>query len=126
MVNQRVRIHFGNAVRLGSRLYASNGDFGAAPLAAIDAATGEMIWRDRAVARATLVGTGDKLVILDEDGNLTLATPGPTSLTVHAKSAVLSEQAWTVPTLVGTTLYLRDRRQIVAIDSGVPRPSAGH
>ncbi|MGB2715914.1 MAG: PQQ-binding-like beta-propeller repeat protein [Vicinamibacterales bacterium] len=123
---KRVRIHFGNAVRLGSRLYASNGDFGAAPLAAIDAATGEMIWRDRAVARATLVGAGDKLVILDEDGNLTLATPGPTSLTVHAKSPVLSEQAWTVPTLVGTTLYVRDRRQIVAIDLGVPRPSAGH
>ena len=40
--NQRVRIHFGNAVRLGGRLYASNGDIGSAPFAAIDITTGEM------------------------------------------------------------------------------------
>jgi hypothetical protein len=64
-------------------------------------------------------------VILDEDGTLALATPGPTNLTVHAKSPVLGERAWTVPTLVGTTLYVRDRRQIMAIDLGISQSSAG-
>lgn len=115
---KRVRIHFGNAVRLGSRIYASNGDFGAAPLAAIDAGTGDMVWRDRSLARSTLVGAGDKLVILDEDGNLAIATPGETGLTVHAKAQVLGERAWTPPTLVGTTLYVRDRSRIMALDLG--------
>jgi outer membrane protein assembly factor BamB len=115
---KRVRIHFGNAVRLGPRVFASNGDFGSAPLAAIDAATGDMVWRDRGVARATLVGAGNRLVILDEDGHLAIATPGETGLTVHAKAAVLGERAWTAPTLVGTTLYLRDRTRIMAVDLG--------
>ena len=114
--NKRVRIHFGNAVRFGPRIYASNGDFGSAPFAAIEVATGEMAWRDRSVTRATLVGVGNRLIILDEDGNLAIATPEATGLTVHAKAPLLTERAWTVPTLSGTTLYLRDRKQILAVD----------
>jgi outer membrane protein assembly factor BamB len=116
--NKRVRIHFGNAVRLGETIYCSNGDFGSAPFAAVDVKTGDMLWRDRAVTRATLLGVGDKLILLDEDGNLALATPSSSGLTVHAKATVLSHTAWTAPTLVGTTLYLRDRQHIVAIELG--------
>ena len=116
--NKRVRVHFGNAVRIGPRIYASNGDFGSAPFAAVDVATGEMMWRDRSVTRSTLIAAGERLIILDEDGNLALATPGDTGLTVHAKAQILGERAWTAPTLSGTTLYVRDRRQIVALDLG--------
>ena len=116
--NQRVRIHFGNAVRVGTRIYASNGDFGAAPFAAIDVLTGDMVWRDRGVARSTLISADGKLIILDEDGKLVIATPGESGLTIHAKAQVLENTAWTVPTLCGSTLYLRDRKQIVAVDLG--------
>jgi hypothetical protein len=111
-----VRVHFGNAVRLGQRVYASNGDFGAAPFAAIDVATGETLWRDRSVARSSVVASGNRLVILDEDGTLAIATPGETGLIVHARAQVLSSRAWTAPTLCGTTVYLRDRTQILALD----------
>jgi outer membrane protein assembly factor BamB len=114
--NKRVRIHFGNAVRIGPRIYASNGDFGSAPFAAIDVATGEMAWRDRSVTRSTLIAAGDRLVILDEDGNLAVATPGDGGLTVHAKAQILGERAWTAPTLSGTALFVRDRHRIVALD----------
>jgi len=107
--NKRVRIHFGNAVRIGDRVYASNGDFGAAPFAAIDIATGDMLWRDRTVARATLIGAGGRLIILDEDGNLTLASPGQEGLTVHGRIQVFTGRSWTAPTLSGTTLFLRER-----------------
>ena len=118
--NKRVRVHFGNAVRLGARIYASNGDFGSAPFAAIDVATGDMPWRDRSVSRSTLIAAGNRLVILDEDGNLALATPGDTGLTVQAKAQILGERAWTAPTLSGTTLYVRDRHQIMALELGNP------
>ena len=64
-----------------SIVFASNGDFGSAPLAAVDVTTGQMVWRDRAVGRATLVGAGAYLILLDEDGNLALGTPGDTGLT---------------------------------------------
>jgi outer membrane protein assembly factor BamB len=116
--HRRVRIHFGNGVRLGPLVYASNGDFGAAPFVALDVTTGDLAWRDRSVARSTLIGAGDKLIILDEDGALALATPGASGLTVHVKAQVLTGRAWTVPTLSGTTLYLRDSTHIVALDLG--------
>jgi outer membrane protein assembly factor BamB len=114
--SQRVRIHFGNAVRFGQRIFASNGDFGAAPLAAVDVATGQMLWRDRSVARATLVGAGTTLLLLDEDGNLALATPGDTGLVVHAKAQILDGRSWTAPTLSGTRLFVRNQKEIVALD----------
>ena len=114
--NKRVRIHFGNAVRIGDRVYASNGDFGAAPFAAVDITTGDMAWRDRSVARSSLIAVGDRLLILDEDGNLVLARPGTDGLTVLARAQVLTNRAWTAPTLSGTRLFLRDRKEIVAVD----------
>ena len=116
--SQRVRIHFGNAVRLGGRIYASNGDFGAAPFAAIDVLTGDMVWRDRGVSRSTLISADGKLIILDEDGNLAIATPEESGLKIHAKAQVLESTAWTVPTLCGSRLYLRDTKQIVALELG--------
>jgi outer membrane protein assembly factor BamB len=116
--NQRVRVHFGNAVRIAGRIYASNGDMGSAPLAAVDVTTGETLWRDRSVTRSTLIGAGDQLVLLDEDGNLALATPGAEGLALHGKVQLLKERAWTAPTLSGTTLFIRDRHQIMALDLG--------
>jgi hypothetical protein len=74
--------------------------------------------------RATIVGAGDKLILLDEEGTLALATPGDTGLTVHGKASVLESLAWTAPTLAGTTLYLRDRTQIVALDLSARAASA--
>lgn len=115
---QRVRVHFGNAVRLANRIYFSNGDMATAPFAAVDVATGEPVWRDRAVTRATLIGVGKDLVILDEDGNLVLATPTDTGLNVRGKVALLAERSWTAPTLSGTTLFVRDRHQVMAIELG--------
>jgi outer membrane protein assembly factor BamB len=114
--NKRVRIHFGNAVRIADRVYASNGDFGAAPFAAVDIKTGEMAWRDRSITRSSLIAVGDRLLILDEDGNLVLARPGADALTVLAKAQVLSNRAWTAPTLSGTRLLLRDRNEIIALE----------
>ena len=103
-------------MRFGQRIFASNGDFGAAPLAAVDVATGQMLWRDRSVARATLVGAGTTLLLLDEDGNLALATPGDTGLVVHAKAQILDGRSWTAPTLSGTRLFVRNQKEIVALD----------
>jgi outer membrane protein assembly factor BamB len=116
--NKRVRIHFGNAARIGDVIYASNGDLGTAPLAAVDVRTGEIVWRDRAAARASLIASGDRLLILDENGMLVLARPGPGGLGVLAKAQVLNNRSWTAPTLSGTTLYVRDQKEIVALELG--------
>jgi outer membrane protein assembly factor BamB len=112
----RMRIHFGTAIRLGDYVYGSSGDFGPAFLAAVNVKTGEVAWQDRSFARASMVFADGKAIVLDEDGNLGLVTLSPSGPKVLARAEVLARNAWTPPTLVGTRLYLRDRRTIRALD----------
>jgi hypothetical protein len=37
---------------------------------------------------------------------------------VLARANVMTKTSWTVPTLVGTRLYVRDRKNIAAFDLG--------
>jgi hypothetical protein len=79
-----MRIHFGDAIRLGDIVYGSSGDFGPAFFVAMDVATGKVLWQDRSLARATFLAADGKLVLLDEKGVLALATPGTDGLKVLA------------------------------------------
>jgi outer membrane protein assembly factor BamB len=116
--NPRVRVHKDNAILIGEYIYASSGDFGPAFLTAVKVTTGEIAWQDRSFAKSSLLYADGKLIVLDEDGNLALAVPSAEGLRVLTKAAVLQGNAWTVPTLAGTTLYVRDRKKIVAIQLG--------
>jgi outer membrane protein assembly factor BamB len=114
--HRRLRVHHGTAIRVGDYVYASSGDFGPAFFAATNVKTGEIAYQDRSFPKSNFVYADNKLVLLDEDGNLVLATISPTELKVISKVSVLKNLAWTVPTLVGTKLYIRDRRTIAALD----------
>ena len=111
-----MRMHFSNVIRLGDTIYGTSGDFGPTPLTALDVKTGQVLWRDRNLAKAELLYAGDRFIALDEDGQLIMATPTPTGLKMLAKFDLLEHNAWTPPTLVGTTLYIRDRKTIMALD----------
>ncbi len=114
--NNRMRVHIGNVIRLGEYVLGSSGDFGPAFLTAINIKTGEIAWQDRSFAKASFVYADGKLIIIDEDGNLALATASPQGLKIHSKVGLLNSNAWTVPSLVGTRLYVRDRKIIMALD----------
>jgi outer membrane protein assembly factor BamB len=116
--SNRVRVHFGSMVRIGDTIYASSGHDGPAPLTAVDVKTGKTLWQSREFAKASFVWADGKLILVDQDGYLGLATATPEGLTVHAKVLMLTPNAWTLPTLVGTRLYVRDRRVIIALDVG--------
>jgi len=112
----RLRIHIGDAVYHNGFIFGSSGDFGPAFLFAVEAQSGKEAWRDRAFSRANIVLAGERLIILDEDGTLALATASPTGLQIHAQAQIFDSRAWTPPTLVGSRLYARDRAIIVAFD----------
>ena len=116
--NARVRFMFLSSLRIGDTLYGTAGDFGPAFLTAIDVKTGETLWQRRGFGRASLLQAGGKTIILDEDGDLALATMTPKGVTILSEAKVFDTTSWTVPTLVGTTLYARDREKIVALDLG--------
>ena len=114
----RMRVHIGTVINLGDYVYASSGDFGPSFLSAVDLKTGKIAWQDRSFSRAQLLYADGKLIILDEDGNLGLATISPQGLKVLSRAPVLANIAWTPPTLAGTTLYVRDRKTIAAFNLG--------
>jgi outer membrane protein assembly factor BamB len=114
--NQRIRVHHGTIIRLGDLVIGSSGVSGPAPLTAVNVKTGEVAWQDRAFPKANFVYADDKLILLDEDGQLALIRLSPQGMKVLAKAPALERLAWTPPTLVGANLYLRDRKVIVALD----------
>lgn len=111
----RASVHHWNAVRFGDRMITAIGG-GGAFLAAIELATGEIVWRERGFPKARLLRAGELLVVLDENGVLSLARPEDEGLEVLAQAPILERPAWTVPTLAGGILYLRDQRSMLALD----------
>ena len=117
--SNRYRLHHGNAMRIGETLYFTSGGKGSQPfLTAVDVRTGEQRWQERSIGKATFVWADQKLITLDQDGTLMIAHPSPEGFKISAKAPVLTKLAWTPPTLVGTRLYVRDRREMVALDLG--------
>jgi hypothetical protein len=85
---------------------------------AIDLETGKILWQNRDFARSTFLYADKKLIVLDEDGQVGIAEPTASGLNTRSRAPLLTNRAWTVPTLVGTKLYVRDRKEIVALEMG--------
>jgi hypothetical protein len=68
--SSRMRVHFGNVVRIGDVVYGSSGDFGPAPFTAVEMASGKVLWQERSLGRCSVVVADGKIVALDEDGGL--------------------------------------------------------
>jgi outer membrane protein assembly factor BamB len=116
--SKKMRIHHANAVRIGDYLFGSSGDFGPAFFMGVNIKTGQIAWRERGLAKATCLHADGKLIILDEDGQLVLARATPEKFTILSKCEVAQRTSWAAPTLVGKTLYVRDRKTITALDLG--------
>jgi outer membrane protein assembly factor BamB len=111
-----VKFFHGAAVLVGDHVYGVSGD----TLVAHDFKRGEDAWRESGFAESNVLWVGGRALLLDQRGNLTLASVSPAGLEVHARHRVLGKPAWTAPTLVGTRLYLRDTNRIVALDLSAP------
>jgi outer membrane protein assembly factor BamB len=120
----RVRFMFLSSIRIGDFVYGTTGDFGPAFLTALNIKTGESPWQVRGFARASLVAADGKVIVMNEDGDLALARLSPTGAEILARTKVFDTTTWTAPTLVGTTLYARDREKIVALDLGAKSGTA--
>jgi outer membrane protein assembly factor BamB len=116
--NNRMRVHHTTMVRVGDFIYGSSGDFGPAPLTAINVGTGEIKWQERAFPKASFVYADGKFFVVDEEGGVSLAAFSPAGPKVISKFSLLEHNAWTAPTLAGTKLYVRDRKSIAALEVG--------
>jgi outer membrane protein assembly factor BamB len=114
--NNRMRVHHSTMIRIGDYVYGSSGDFGPAPMTAINAKTGEIKWQERTFPKASFLYADGKFIVVDEDGGVSLAKLSPEGATVLSRAALLEHNAWTAPALAGTKLYIRDRHSVAAFD----------
>ena len=112
--SRKLSIFVPTPVRIGDHFYGSVEQ----GLVAADFRTGERKWVKRGFPSASCIHADGKLITLDQDGKLTLATATSQGLTVHSEHQVTERYSLTVPTLVGRTLYVRDRKHIMALDLG--------
>ena len=105
---------FGNLapVRVGDHLFGANGEI----MTGVNVRTGKVGWRKREFAGAQCLWADGKLIILDLNGQLGLATATSDGLTVHSRCQLTERVSLTPVTLVGKTLYVRDRKHIMALD----------
>ena len=116
--DRRLQLHFGTAIQQDGYVYFSSGYDGPVFITAVELKTGQIRWRERGFAKAQLLSADGKIILADQDGTLALCRVSPQKFEVLSKASVLESIAWTPPTLVGTHLYLRDRRNIEAFDLG--------
>ena len=114
--SRELRVHVANPVRIGDTIYGSSGDFGPAFFSALDVRTGQVKWTQRDVVKAAVLLADGKFVMLNEDGELLLASPGADGLIIHSRAPVLTKTAWTPPSMDRSTLYVRDRKHVAAFD----------
>jgi outer membrane protein assembly factor BamB len=113
-VNRKIRIWQPTPVRIDDHLYGSTSQL----MLGVNMKTGKRVWAKRGFPMASCVYGNGKLIILDQDGQLTLATASPEGLTILSQCKITEKYSFTVPTLVGKTLYVRDRKHMMALDLG--------
>jgi outer membrane protein assembly factor BamB len=110
--NRAMRNHFNNSVVHGGTLYGFDGFL----LKAVDAASGRTTWTERGFGEGSLIAAGDHLIVLGEDGELALLRADPARADVRARLPVLDGRSWTPPSLASGRLYLRNAREMVALE----------
>lgn len=116
--NLRVKQCHWNNILLGDYIYGSFGSVSGSLFGAVNWRTGEFAWRQRGFHAAQCLYADGKILFLEEYGQLVLARVSPEKLEVLARHQLGESVCWTIPTLVGTTLFVRDRHHMWSLDLG--------
>ncbi len=107
-----MRNKFSSSVLYGGMLYG----FDEGTLKCVDPANGTTRWRQRGLGHGSLFAVDGKLIALSDRGKLVLLEATPEGYTELGSVEAFKTKTWTVPTLAGGRLYLRDEKEIVAFD----------
>jgi outer membrane protein assembly factor BamB len=126
--NAKLTSYFSTPVAVGAEhIYLVTGSnpitsFGRvqADLQCLEAKTGKVLWTKNKIGRyhASLIRTGDdKLLLLDDNGNLVLLEPSPREYRELARAKVCGE-TWAHPALANGRLYVRDEKDVICLQLG--------
>lgn len=116
--NSQLTCYFGTPVEFDGSLYVVTGQIinPAATLHCIDPKTGQSLWSKKGVGtyHATLLRTKDKLLMLEEKGDLVMLQPSQKSYEELARSP-LCRMTWAHPAYAQGILFIRDSRELKAV-----------
>jgi len=122
--NDKLTCYFSTPVAVGEFLYMVNGKAtlqnAAIIFRCVEAKSGKIAWEKTNVGKyhAALVKTGDdKLLFLDDGGNLMLLEPNGKEYKELARAKVCGE-TWAHPALSDGKLYLRDDKKLYCLQLG--------
>lgn len=110
--NTRMCSHFASPVRFGETIYG----FNESTLVAMKWRTGEILWKARGFGKGSVLGVGDKLLILGESGVCALAEASPERYKEISRFEFSQERCWSVPVVAHGLLYLRDQKVLACFD----------
>ncbi|MEM7350225.1 MAG: PQQ-binding-like beta-propeller repeat protein [Acidobacteriota bacterium] len=114
-----MRNHFNSSLHLDGQLYG----FDNAIFKCLDAATGELRWRQsRLGGKGSLIAADGKLIVLNERGFLRLVDADPQAYVEISGFQALNGRSWSAPVLAHGRLLLRDQDEMTAFD--LRRPGA--
>jgi outer membrane protein assembly factor BamB len=109
--------HYATSVYADGYLYGYHGRQEYSPaLRAVEAETGAVSWSEERFGGGTLILAGDNLLILRERGELLLAEATPEAFRPLARAQLLGGIVRAYPAFAGGVLYLRNERQLVAVE----------
>lgn len=110
--NKEMKNYFSTCVLVGNYLYGFNNTM----LSCMDFETGEVKWRQRGFNRGSLLAADGKLIIYGERATLALAEVSPDGYKEISQVPILEDQTWTVPTLSGGRLFVRNDKELVCLN----------
>lgn len=122
--NETLTCYFSTPVAVGPHLYMVNGAAAllspSITLRCVEAATGKVLWSKEKVGKyhAALLRTGDdKLLMLDDEGNLMLLQPDPAGYKELSRAKVCGP-TWAHPALSDGRVYVRDEKELICLQVG--------
>jgi outer membrane protein assembly factor BamB len=92
-------------------------------LVCVDLATGKTAWAEGSIGSyASLVWADGQLLVLNQAGELHVLEPTPKAYAPRARLTLSEDgQTWSHLAVVGSRLYVKDKRSVLCFDFGVPR-----
>ena len=109
--NKEMSNHMSNCVLVGDYLYGFDGNthgIGKRQVKCMEFATGKEIWAEGGFGVGAISAAGDRLIILSEKGELTIAKASPDGFDAIHRAQVSSGRHWNVPVLANGFIYVRN------------------
>jgi outer membrane protein assembly factor BamB len=118
--NKNMSNHMASCVSWKNVLFGFDGNSSPSSqvrLVALDRDSGDVLWKERGLGCGTLMRSGDRLILLSDDGRLVIAEASDKEYKPLAKAEVLQGKCWTMPVLAGGRIYCRNAAgDVVCLD----------